>query len=254
MFNLENKNVLITGSSRGLGYAMAEGFIKAGANVIISSRKQDACEQAAKTLNAIGPNKAFAQAAHMGDIDSIDQLIASSIKQCGSVDVLVNNAAISVAFGSLDQNDVAMFNKMNDVNLRGPWYLASRLAPKMRDAGGGNIINVISVGGLKPGAGVGIYCANKAALYALTKSMAAEWAGWNVRVNALAPGPYRTDMFNNAANTMEGFEQGSIDATLQKRVAEPKELIGSALFLASDASSYTTGSVVVSDGGYMVAT
>lgn len=252
IFSLEGKTALITGASRGLGCAIAKGFAVAGATVIISSRKQDACDKVADDIQRNG-GKAVAIAAHAGDMRSLDTLIEQSITKLKKVDILVNNAAISISFGRLDENDEAVFDKMNDVNLKGPWYLASRLAPKMRDTGGGNIINVISVGGLKPGAGVGIYCANKAALYALTKSMAAEWAPWNIRVNALAPGPYTTDMFN-AGKVMPGFEEGSKEATLQKRIATPEELVGSALYLATDASSFTTGSVVLSDGGYMAAT
>jgi NAD(P)-dependent dehydrogenase (short-subunit alcohol dehydrogenase family) len=251
LFSLEGKVVLITGASRGLGRAIAEGFSKAGAYVIVSSRKQEACEEVVNEISKQG-GKSTAIAAHAGDMRQLDELIKTSVERCGKVDVLVNNAAISVGMGGLHENDEKFFDKMNDVNLKGPWYLASRIAPIMRDNGGGNIINVISVGGLKPGPFAGVYCANKAALYALTKTMASEWASWNVRVNALAPGPYSTDMFNTAADALPGFKDASMDATEMKRIADPEELVGSALYLASNASSYTTGTVVVSDGGYLV--
>lgn len=251
LFDLSGKIALITGASRGLGRAIAEGFASAGASVVVSSRKQEACDELAQSIQKQG-GKAVAIAAHVGDMGQLDQLIERSIEKFKKVDILVNNAAISISMGGLHENDETLFDKMSDVNLKGPWYLASRLAPLMRDSGGGNIINVISVGGLKPGPMVGIYCANKAALYALTKSMAAEWAAWNIRVNALAPGPYNTDMFNAAAANIPGFEEASKEATAQKRIADPTELVGSALYLASDASSYTTGTVVVSDGGYLI--
>ena len=251
LFSLAGKTVLVTGGSRGLGRVIAEGFGKAGATVIVSSRKQKACDTVADAIKKRG-GQATAIASHMGDMRQIDRLIEESIAQHKKIDILVNNAAISVGMGGLHENDEKFFDKMNDVNFKGPWYISSRLAPLMRDNGGGNIINVISVGALQPGPFAGIYCANKAALYALTKSMAAEWSSWHIRVNALAPGPYSTDMFNNAANAVSGFEEASVDATLLKRIASPEELVGSALYLASDASSYTTGTVLVSDGGYLV--
>ena len=251
LLDFSGKTVLITGGSRGLGKAMAQGFAAAGAHVIISSRKQDACDALAESIAADG-GKATAITAHAGDMRSLDQLIAETLKASPRVDVLINNAAISLSMGTLDQNDEGIFDKMNDVNLKGPWYLASRLAPHMRDAGGGNIINVISVGGIKPGPGVGIYCANKAALHAMTRSMAQEWAQWNIRVNSLAPGPYETDMFSSAANVVEGFREGTIRSTVLKRVAAPEEIIGPALYLAGPASSYTTGTVLVTDGGFLV--
>jgi len=248
LFDFSGKTVLITGSSRGLGRAMADGFAAAGATVIISSRKQEACEEVAGEITAAG-GKATAIAAHVGEPQALDQLIAQSLEQCGAVDVLVNNAAINPGMANLDEVDVAYFDKLNEVNLRGPWYLASRLAPKMRDAGGGAIINVISIGGLRPGAGVGVYCANKSALYALTQTMAQEWAPWNIRVNALAPGPYETRMFKSAADLIPGFREASASSTVMGRVADPEELVGSALYLAGPASSYTTGAVLLTDGG-----
>ena len=251
LYDFRGKTALITGSSRGLGKAMAEGLAAAGAHVIISSRKAEACENLAEQLRSEG-GKATAIAAHAGDIASIDRLIEQSLKQLQKIDILINNAAISISMGTLDQNDESIFDKMNDVNLKGPWYLASRLAPRMRDGGGGNIINVISVGGLKPGPGVGIYCANKAALHAMTKTMAQEWAPWKIRVNSLAPGPYETDMFASAANVVKGFREGSIASTTLKRVADPEEIIGSVLYLAGPASSYTTGTVLATDGGFLI--
>ena len=251
LHDFSGKNILITGGSRGLGLAMANAFAAAGAHVVISSRKAEACEAAASAIVADG-GQATPVAANAGDMRALDNLIEETLKACPSVDVLINNAATNLSMGGLHEDSEAVFDKMNDVNVKGPWYLASRLAPKMKDTGGGSIINVISVGGLKPGPGVGIYCANKAALHAMTKTMAIEWAPWKIRVNSLAPGPYETDMFKSAADAVPGFREGSIEATAVKRIADPREIVGSALYLAGPAGSYTTGATLVTDGGYMV--
>ncbi len=248
LFDFSGKTILITGSSSGLGRAMAHGFAAVGAQVIISSRKQDACEKVVEEITAEG-GKAEAIAAHVGKTEELDRLIAEALKRHKRVDTLINNAGMP-SHALLHETELSLYDKLFDVNVKGPWYLASRLAPSMRDAGGGTIINVISVGGLKPGPGVGIYCANKAALHALTRSMAHEWAPWGIRVNSLAPGPYSTRMFNAAAQD-PAFLQGSIDATLLERVADAEEIIGTALYLAGNASSYTTGEVLVTDGGYL---
>ena len=248
LFDFTGKTILITGGSSGLGRAMAQGFAAAGGQVIVSSRKQDACEKVVEEITAQG-GKAAAIAAHVGKPAELDNLIAEALRRFTRIDTLINNAGMP-SHTPLHETELSLYDKLFDVNVKGPWYLSSRLAPSMRDAGGGTIINVISVGGLRPGPGVGIYCANKAALHALTRSMANEWAPWKIRVNSLAPGPYATRMFNAAAQD-EAFLQSSIDATLLRRVADADEIIGSALYLAGDASSYTTGEVLVTDGGYM---
>ena len=249
-YDLQDKVVLITGATRGLGRAIAFGLAAAGARIVVNSRKPDACEATASAIRERG-GEAVACAAHCGDTEALDRLIEESVAAFGGVDVLFNNAGINPRFSTLPDTSVTLFDKLIDVNLKGPWYLASRLAPRMRERGGGSIVNVISVGGLRPGPGVGIYCAAKAALHGLTRSMAAEWAAWNIRVNSLAPGAYNTDMLRGAADADPAFIEAAAGASLMKRIAEPEELVGSALYLASDASSYTTGQVLVSDGGMM---
>ncbi len=251
LFDLRSKVALVTGGSRGLGRAAALGLADAGAKLVIASRKQDACEAVAEEIRAQG-GEALACAAHMGRMEQLDALLDKIYAHFGRLDVLLNNAGISPSFASLSDTDTGLYDKIFEVNLKGPWYLASRAAPRMGKDGGGSVINVISVGALRPGPGVGCYCASKAALHAFTKVMAQEWAPWNVRVNSLAPGPYRTDMLEGGIRSDPSFEEAARNSTLMKRIAAPKEIVGSVLYLASEASSFTTGQVLVSDGGMLL--
>lgn len=248
--DLTGKVALVTGGSRGLGRAMCLGLADAGADVIIASRRLENCELVAREVEHRG-RKALAVAAHAGTIEDLDRLIETAYEHFGRVDILINNAGINPSLGLLSDLTPELFQKLFDVNTKGPWYLASRLAPRMAGHGGGSIINVISVGGLKPSPYQGFYSATKAALHALTRVMAAEWAPLGIRVNDLAPGSYHSDMFDSAAN-IPGYLQGAIDASLQQRVAATEEILGPILYLASDMSAFTTGATLVSDGGYMV--
>lgn len=248
--DLTGKVALVTGGSRGLGKAMSLGLADAGADVIVVSRRLENCEAVADEIRAKG-RRALALSAHMGRTGDLDAVIASAYDTFGHVDILINNAGMNPVMGELSELQVDLFQKLFDVNTKGPWYLASRMAPRMAEHGGGSVINVISVAGLKPSALVGFYAATKAALDALTKVMAAEWAAKGIRVNSLAPGSYHSDLFDSAAN-IPGYMDGAINACLQKRVAETEEIIGPVLYLASDLSSYTTGHTLVTDGGYMV--
>ncbi|MAC34572.1 MAG: short-chain dehydrogenase [Haliea sp.] len=247
--DLSGKVALVTGGSRGLGRAMCLGLAEAGADVIVVSRKLENCETVAEAIRGKG-RRALPLAAHVGRTEDLDAVIAASHEAFGHVDILINNAGMNPVAGGLSDLQPELFQKLFDVNTKGPWYLASRLAPRMAEHGGGSIINVISVGGLRPSAFQGFYAATKAALDALSKVMAAEWADKGIRVNSLAPGSYHSDLFDTAAQ-MPGFLEGAIDASLQKRVAETEEIIGPVLYLASDLSSFTTGHTLVSDGGFM---
>ena len=248
--DLSGKVALVTGGSRGLGRAMVLGLAKAGADVVIASRKLEACEEVAQEARALGV-RALPVSCHTGDTASIDTLIEATWAGFGRLDVLVNNAGINPTTAPLADLSHGLFRKVLDVNLLGPWYLASRAAPKMRDNGGGSIINVISVGGIKPSPTQGTYAASKAALSALTRVMAAEWAQWGIRVNDLAPGSHRSTMFDNAAAHFPGFAEGAKEQTFLKRIAETEEIVGSVIYLASDMSSFATGTTLVSDGGYV---
>lgn len=248
--DLKGKVALVTGGSRGLGRAMAIGLAQAGADVIVASRKLDACEEVAREVEALGVS-ALPVACHTGDPASIDALIEAIWARFGQLDILVNNAGINPSTAPLSDLSPDLFRKVLDVNLLGPWYLASRCAPKMRDNGGGSIINVISVGGIKPSPTQGTYAASKAALSALTRVMAAEWAPWGIRVNDLAPGSHRSTMFDNAAAHFPGFEDGAKEQSFLKRIAETDEIVGSVIYLASGMSSFATGMTLISDGGYV---
>jgi NAD(P)-dependent dehydrogenase (short-subunit alcohol dehydrogenase family) len=249
--NLEGKVALVTGGSRGLGRAMVLGLARAGADVVIASRKLDGCEQVAAEVRALG-RQALPFAAHAGQMESLDALLEATFARFGRLDILINNAGTNPVTAGLSDLTPELFQKVFEVNTKGPWYLASRAAPRMANNGGGSIINVISVGGIKPPAYQGFYAATKAALNALTRVMAAEWAPLGIRVNSLAPGSYHSDMFDNSAAVLPGFTEGSIAASVQKRIADTDEIIGSVLYLASGMSSFTTGSTLVTDGGYLV--
>ncbi|HBZ69556.1 MAG TPA: short-chain dehydrogenase [Deltaproteobacteria bacterium] len=246
---LSGKVALVTGGSRGLGRAMALGFARAGADVAIASRKLAGCEAVVKEIEALG-RKGLAYSVHADRTEELDALVEATCSRFGRLDVVVNNAATNPAAGPLVDSTGALFDKVYGVNVKGPLHLAARAAQRMAQAGGGVVINVITQGAFKPGPGLGLYCSSKAALYALTKVMAQEWASWNVRVNALAPGPFMTDMMKGAAS-IPGYLEMVRRSTVMKRIAEPDELVGAALFLASDASSYMTGQALIIDGGIL---
>jgi len=243
-----DKVVIVTGGSRGLGRAMSLGFAAEGARVVVASRKIESCENVVRRIEGLG-EEALAQATHMGNLSDIDDLIEAAYARFGRVDILVNNAGTNVAFGALSDISPEAFDKMLDVNLKGPWYLASRLAPRMGEQGGGCVINVLSVAALSTPAYSGVYAATKAGLKALTEVMAQEWADWNIRVNALAPGSYHSDLTDGAIETIPGYGEGMVAAALIPRVAETEEILNPVFYLASE--SFTTGITLIADGGLM---
>lgn len=244
----KNKVVIVTGGSRGLGRAMSLGFAREGAQVVVASRKIASCEEVVSLIES-GGGQALAHAAHMGEVADLDALIEAAYARFGRVDILVNNAGTNVAFGPLSDIGTDAFDKMVDVNLKGPWYLASRLAPRMAEHGGGCVINLLSVAALSTPAYSGIYAATKAALKALTEVMAQEWAQWNIRVNALAPGSYHSDLTDGAIEAIPGYGEGMVAAALIPRIAETEEILNPVFYLASE--SFTTGITLVADGGLM---
>jgi NAD(P)-dependent dehydrogenase (short-subunit alcohol dehydrogenase family) len=241
LFDLSGKIALVTGGSRGLGLQMVRAFAKHGADVIVVSRKLDACEAAAEEVRAMG-RRALAVAAHVGKWSDIDQLIETAYEAFGRIDILVNNAGMSPREPSHEVTE-ALFDSVLNLNFKGPFRLGSRIAKRMADGDGGVIINVSSSGSLIPLPGVVVYGGAKAALNAMTVSFAHEY-GPKVRVNTLCAGPFLTDIAK--AWTPEAREKS--DNALG-RPGLPEEVVTSALYLASPASSFTTGALLTVDGG-----
>ena len=246
MSDFKGKVVLVTGGSRGLGKAMSLGFAEQGATVIIVSRKQDSCTALAEQIVQAG-GQAVGIAANTGKTDDIDALVRQLKADYARIDLLINNAGTNIALGPLTDLSPEQFDKMFQVNLRGPWYLASRIAPIMAATGGGSIINILSVAALRPPAYNGFYAATKSGLEAITKVMAQEWANDKIRVNAIAPGPYRSDLVDSSIAAIPGFEEGMRDSTLLKRIAETDEILKPVFYLASDGN--ITGTTLIADGG-----
>jgi NAD(P)-dependent dehydrogenase (short-subunit alcohol dehydrogenase family) len=242
LFDLSGKIALVTGGSRGLGLEMVRAFAKAGADVIVASRKLDACEAVAAEVRALG-RRAMAYAVHAGRWDEIDGLIAAAYAEFGRIDILVNNAGMSPATPS-DQVTEALFDSVMNLNFKGPFRLASQVGRRMADGDGGVIINVSSSGALNPLPRVVPYSGAKAALNAMTVSLAHEY-GPKVRVNTLSAGPFLTDIAK--AWTEEAREHA--DNALG-RPGRPEEVVTTALYLASPMSSFTTGAIVRVDGGH----
>ena len=241
LFDFTGKVMLVTGGSRGLGYQMVKAFALRGADVIISSRKLDACEGVAEEVRALG-RRALAVACHAGRWDEIDALIETAYATFGRLDVLVNNAGMGPRVPSHEVTE-ALFDSVVNLNFKGPFRLASQVAKRMFDADGGAIINVSSTGSLIPLPGVIPYGSSKAALNAMSVSLAAEYAP-KVRVNTLSPGPFRTDI----AKAWPDEGKGPL-AIPRGHAAEPEDILTAALFLASPASVNITGSLVRCDGG-----
>ena len=246
-FSLHDKVAIVTGASKGIGEAIARGFAQAGANVVVSSRKQAAVDEVANRIVSEG-GTALAVAAHMGEPEQIQQLVDRTLMEFGGVDILVNNAAINPVFGpTIDADDVVM-QKMLDVNVKGCLFAIQKCAPSMRERGGGSIINMASTAGLDPANFMGLYSVTKAAVIMLTRVLARELGPDKIRVNAIAPGVIKTKFSTVLWDTPEIYERVTSEAAL-KRIGLPDELIGTALYLASEASSFTTGATIVVDGG-----
>jgi len=244
LFDLSGRVAIVTGGTRGIGRAIAEGFVCAGARVAVGSRKADACEEAERHLVGLG-GEAIGVPTHMGELDAIRNLVARTVERFGAIDVVVNNAANALT-QPIGQFTPEAWQKSFDVNLRGPVFLVQEALPHLERSGHAAVVNVISAGAFLFSANVAMYAAAKAALMSFTRSMAADFAPRGVRVNALAPGTVDTDMVR--ANPPEAQRSMALASHL-KRAASPDEMVGPALFLASDASSFVTGQVLLADGG-----
>lgn len=252
LFDLTGKVAVVTGASRGIGQAIAERMAEAGAKVVISSRKQDGLDPIADGIRAKG-GEVLAVAAHNGNKEALQALIKATVDAYGRVDILVNNAATNPHFGTMLEAEDSMWQKTIEVNIMGNVWLTQAVVPYMRQQGGGKIINIASINGLRPGRMQGIYSMTKAGVISLTQTLALELAGDNIQVNAIAPGLVKTK-FARAIWENDVLLQAIIERTPAKRMGEPDDIAGMAIFLASPASNFATGQVFVVDGGVTIPT
>ena len=249
LFDLSGKVAIVTGSSRGIGRAIAEGLARHGARVVISSRKQDACDEVVAAINGEhGDERAIAIAASISDKEALRHLVAETKARLGRIDILVCNAASNPYYGPMAGISDEQFRKILDNNVIANNWLVSMVAPDMLERGEGSIIIVSSVGGLTSSTVIGAYNISKAADLQLVRNLAAEFGPKGVRVNAIAPGLVRTDFARALWENPEILKRVTSVAAL-KRIGEPHELAGAAIFLASDASSFVTGQTLIVDGG-----
>lgn len=250
-FNLKGKVAIVTGSSKGIGKAIAKGLAQMGADVVISSRNQEACDAVVSEFENEGL-KAVGIACHIGKEEQRKNLVDTVVKKLGRIDILVNNAAINPVYGPIENVEPEIFDKIMEVNVKAPWALSNLVLPHMQSNKKGSIINIASVEALTPGFGLGLYSTSKAALLMLTKNQAKEWGQHGVNVNAICPGLIQTK-FSAALWTNEKL-LGKLEKSIPSgRMGQPEEMIGLACLLASEAGSYMTGGVYTADGGYMIA-
>ena len=247
--SLENKVVLITGASRGIGQAITMGLAQAGADIAIASRKLPDLEKVAVEIKKMG-RKCLTVAAHIGKIEEINNLVKKFIDEFGTIDILVNNAATNPSMASAIDIDDRAWDSIMNLNLKGLFFLSQAVARIMKEKGGGKIINVASIAGITPDI-LPVYSISKAGVIMATKVMAQQWAIYNIRVNAIAPGLTKT-RFSEPIWKNQDILNIAMSRTPLGRPAEPEEMVGAVIYLASDASSYVTGQVLAIDGGMTI--
>lgn len=250
VFSLEGKVALITGASKGIGFGIAEIFAAAGAKVVISSRKQDALDEMASLLNSKG-YEVTGIAFNVGNMEDLPLLVEKTVEKYGTIDILVNNAATNPVFGPVHETSLEAFDKIMNVNVKAAFELSRLCFPYLRKSSGASVINISSIGGISPEHGLGIYSVSKAALISLTKVFAKEWGDANIRVNVICPGLIQTK-FSEALWSNEKIMSMIMKQLAIKRAGTSEEIGAMALFLASSASSYTTGGVFTADGGFTI--
>ncbi|ALJ13592.1 SDR family NAD(P)-dependent oxidoreductase [Sphingopyxis macrogoltabida] len=252
LFSLEGKVALVTGSSRGIGRAIAEAYVDAGARVVISSRNQTACDEVADAINArSGGNRALAVAASISSKFALEEMISAVRSHWGAIDILVCNAASNPFYGPMAAISDEQFRKVFENNVLANHWLASMVSPDMARAGGGAIVIVSSIGGFVGSDTIGAYNISKAADMQLVRNLAVELGGQGIRINAIAPGVIRTD-FAKALYENPETEAALRRATPLGRIGEPADIAGAAVFLASRASGHVTGQTIIIDGGVLV--
>jgi len=244
LFDLTDRVAIVTGGTRGIGRAIAEGLVSAGAKVTVASRKEDACAETEAHLVSLG-GEALGLPTHLGDLDALHTLVDRTVDRFGGLDIVVNNAANALP-GFIGDLTPEAWEKSFGVNLRGPVFLVQEALPHLTASPNAAILNVISAGAFLFSQYTSMYAGAKAGLMAFTRSMAAEFAPRGIRANALAPGTVDTDMVRN--NPPE-LQESMAKASFMGRAADPDEMVGPALFLVSDAASFVTGQVLIADGG-----
>lgn len=251
MFDLTGKVAIVTGSSKGIGRAIAEALARAGAKVVVSSRNQEACEEVVKSLRDEG-REAMAVACHIGKRADVEGLVAKTREHFGQIDILVSNAAVNPYYGPMTGLGDEAFDKVMQSNIRSTIWLANLVQPEMAARKDGAIIIVSSIGGLKGTDALGIYAISKAADMQLARNLAVEWGPHNIRVNTIAPGLVRTD-FARALWENPKLLEATERRTPLRRIGEPEDIAGAAVFLASRAGRWMTGQTIVIDGGVTIA-
>ena len=249
-FRLDGKIAIVTGASKGIGRFIAQALGQQGARVVLASRKQTAVDEVAAHFQKEGID-AVGIATHMGDLEQVRALVDQTQQHYGGVDIVVNNAATNPVFGPVVDTDSEVFSKIMQVNVNGPLELAKQAYPLMKERGSGSVINISSVEGITPGQGLGLYSVSKSALIALTKVLAREWGRDHVRANVICPGLVNTK-FSQALISNDRILKQVLAHQALPQVAEPEDIAGLALFLASEAASFCTGGVYTADGGYTI--
>jgi len=247
-FNLKGKIAVVTGASRGIGESIAKALAEQGAEVIITNKTMEGLPEVEAAIKAAG-GKAISKACHNGILAEIDSLFKEIESKYGRLDILVNNAAMNFYFGGIVDASEDVWNKTMDVNLKGNFFMCQYGAKMMMKNGGGSIINVASINGIRPAPMQGVYSITKAGVIAMTKSFAKELAPCKVRVNALLPGLTDTKFASVMVKNEELMEKVLLPMIPMHRPAQPEEMCGAVLYLASDASTFTTGATIVVDGG-----
>ncbi|HEX76842.1 MAG TPA: SDR family oxidoreductase [Dehalococcoidia bacterium] len=249
-YRLEGKVALVTGGTRGIGRAIALKLAQAGADVAVCAKRTETFEEFRAEVGKLG-RKPLTLQADVGVMEDIDKLVDQVKAEFGRIDILVNNAAVSPFYGPVSEATERLWDKIMSVNLKGPFFLCLAVGKLMKEQGGGNIINIASIGGIKPDPNLAVYAISKAGMIMMTKMLATEWGKQNIRVNAVAPSFIRTRFSRPIWDNPEG-RQKVYEETPLGRVGEPEEVAEAVLFLASDASSYVSGATLVVSGGIVV--
>jgi NAD(P)-dependent dehydrogenase (short-subunit alcohol dehydrogenase family) len=256
-FSLKGKVAIVTGGGRGIGKAVGQGLAGAGARVAITSRKINDLEVTAAEIRALG-GEAFPVQAHLGKMEEISRMVSTVMDRFGKIDILVNNAGTSPAMGTVLDSDERLWETIINLNLKGLYFTSQAVARIMKKQGHGKIINIASIDGFKPEPGVSVYSVSKAGVRMVTRAFALELAPFNIQVNTIAPGPISTKMLDSHWFHLPPEEAKKQKEAMAKmmpmgRIGEPEEIAGAAIYLASDASSFTTGAEIVIDGGILQA-